>query len=143
MLSASHFRFIADPLQLEVDPLADLSSYRFSKSHEWIATDGDDVTVGISQHAQQQLGDVIFVELPAVGTTLSAGDRFGTVESVKAASDLYAPVGGTVATINTSLESNPELINNDPYGEGWMIRLSGVSDNPDLMDEKAYAELVG
>jgi glycine cleavage system H protein len=143
MPSASHFRFIAARRQLEVDPLADLSSYRFTKTHEWVATDGDDVTVGISQHAQQQLGDVIFVELPAVGTELNAGDKFGAVESVKAASDLYAPVSGTVAAVNTSLESSPELINGDPYGEGWMIRLSGAGAGPDLMDEKAYEALVG
>jgi glycine cleavage system H protein len=121
----------------------DLSSYRFTKTHEWSAADGDGVSIGISQHAQQQLGDVIFVELPAVGMALNAGDKFGTVESVKAASDLYAPVGGTVSAVNDALEGSPELINQDPYGEGWMIRLSDVSEAPDLMDDKAYAELVG
>jgi glycine cleavage system H protein len=123
--------------------VADLSSYRFTKTHEWSAADGDGASIGITAHAQQQLGDVIFVELPAVGTALNAGDKFGTVESVKAASDLYAPVGGTVSAINDALEDSPELINTDPYGEGWMIRVSNVSDGPDLMDEKAYSELVG
>jgi len=123
--------------------VADLSSYRFTKTHEWSAADGDGVAVGISEHAQQQLGDVIFVELPTVGTALNAGDKFGTVESVKAASDLYTPVSGKVSAVNAALENNPELVNNDPYGEGWMIRLTDAGDGPDLMDEKAYAELVG
>jgi glycine cleavage system H protein len=123
--------------------VADLSSYRFTKTHEWSAADGDGVAIGISAHAQQQLGDVIFVELPAVGTSLNAGDKFGTVESVKAASDLYTPVSGTVSAINSALENSPELVNSDPYGEGWMIRLTGAGDGADLMDEKAYSELVG
>lgn len=123
--------------------MADLSSYRFTKTHEWSAADGDGVAIGISQHAQQQLGDVIFVELPAVGTTLNAGDKFGTVESVKAASDLYAPVGGTVSAVNDTLESSPELINNDPYGEGWMIRLTDVSDGPDLIGKRRIPRWLG
>jgi glycine cleavage system H protein len=123
--------------------VADLSSYRFTKTHEWSAADGDGVAIGITEHAEQQLGDVIFVELPAVGTSLNAGDKFGTVESVKAASDLYTPVSGTVSAINGALESSPELVNNDPYGEGWMIRLTDAGTGPDLMDDKAYSELVG
>ena len=123
--------------------MPDLSKYRFSKTHEWAMLDGGGATVGISDHAQQQLGDVIFVELPAVGDSLTAGQRFGTVESVKAASDLYAPVTGRVTDINLALESSPELVNSDPYGEGWMIKLSGASDNEELMDEAAYSKLEG
>jgi glycine cleavage system H protein len=123
--------------------VADLSNYRFSKSHEWVRTEGDTAVVGISDHAQNQLGDVIFVELPAVGTAVKAGDRFGTVESVKAASDLYSPVAGTVSEINDSLADAPEAVNTDPYGKGWMIKLTGAADGDDLMDEAGYDRLIG
>ena len=122
--------------------MADLSAYRFTSSHEWVRRDGDAATVGITDHAQSQLGDVIFLELPDVGTTLKAGEKFGAVESVKAASDLYAPVGGTVAEVNTKLADSPELVNNDAYGDGWMLRLEGVSEEgAKLLDESAYDEL--
>ncbi len=123
--------------------MVDLSEYRFTESHEWVHVEGRTATVGISEHAQSELGDVIFVELPAVGTVLAAGDRFGTIESVKAASDLYAPVGGTVEAVNDELASAPERVNNDPYGEGWMIRLSAVKDNEKLLDEQGYRALGG
>jgi glycine cleavage system H protein len=122
--------------------MPDLSGYRFTKTHEWVHRENGSATVGITDHAQQELGDVIFVELPEVGANLKAGDKFGLIESVKAASDLYVPVGGTVAAINDRLTSAPETINQDPYGEGWMIRLDGVDDSgAELLDEAAYKAL--
>lgn len=124
--------------------MADLSSYRFTATHEWVRLENGGATIGISDHAQAQLGDVIFVELPAVGAALGAGEKFGAIESVKAASDLYAPVGGTVAAVNAALEDQPELVNNDPYGAGWMLRLEAAGDEAaQLMDEAAYNESIG
>ncbi len=124
--------------------MADLSEYRFTSSHEWVHVEGGVATIGISDHAQSELGDVIFVELPAVGTVLKPGDKFGTIELVKAASDLYAPVGGTVTGVNDQLTDAPERVNADPYGEGWMIRLASVDDSgATLLDEAEYRELGG
>lgn len=124
--------------------MPDLSMYRFTATHEWVRVDDGQATVGISDHAQSQLGDVIFVELPAVGAALKPGEKFGAVESVKAASDLYTPVAGTVVEVNAALEDQPELVNNDPYGAGWMVRLSDVSqEGAELMDESAYTASVG
>lgn len=124
--------------------MPDLSEYRFTKSHEWVHLEGGTATVGISDHAQSELGDVIFIELPAVGTVLKTGDRFGTIESVKAASDLYAPVGGTVAAVNDQLGDAPERVNADPYGEGWIIRLEKVDNSgAELLDEAQYKEIGG
>jgi glycine cleavage system H protein len=121
----------------------DLSEYRFTESHEWVHVEGGVATVGISDHAQSELGDVIFVELPAVGTVLKPGEKFGTIESVKAASDLYTPVGGTVTAANDQLSDSPERINADPYGEGWMIRLNNVDDSGTLLDEAGYKAIGG
>jgi glycine cleavage system H protein len=124
--------------------VADLSNYRFTASHEWVRAEGSNATVGISDHAQAELGDVIFLELPEVGATLKAGAKFGAIESVKAASDLYSPVGGVVAEVNAALTDHPELVNSDPYGEGWMLRLESASDDGgDLLDDAGYAKLVG
>jgi glycine cleavage system H protein len=123
--------------------VADLSEYRFTESHEWVHVESGVATVGISDHAQSELGDVIFIELPVVGAVLKAGDRFGTIESVKAASDLYAPVGGTVTGVNDQLADAPERVNADPYGEGWMIRLNHVDDNAALLDEAGYRAIGG
>jgi glycine cleavage system H protein len=119
--------------------MADLSGYRFTASHEWV--DGES-RVGITDYAQQQLGDVIFLELPEVGRTLSAGERFGVIESVKAASDLYAPVGGRVVEVNDSLVDSPERVNADPYGDGWLMRLEDVGEaGAELLDLDAYEKL--
>jgi glycine cleavage system H protein len=119
--------------------MADLSGFRFTASHEWV--DGES-RVGITDYAQQQLGDVIFLELPEVGRTLSAGERFGVIESVKAASDLYAPVGGRVAEVNDSLVDSPERVNADPYGDGWLMRLEDVDETgAELIDLAAYEKL--
>jgi glycine cleavage system H protein len=124
--------------------VADLSSYRFTASHEWVRVEGSNATVGISDNAQSQLGDVIFLELPEVGATLAAGAKFGAIESVKAASDLYAPVGGTVTEVNAALNDHPELVNSDPYGEGWMLKLDSAAEGGvELLDEAAYTKLVG
>jgi glycine cleavage system H protein len=124
--------------------VADLSTYRFTASHEWVRVEGSNATVGISDNAQSQLGDVIFLELPEVGATLAAGTKFGAIESVKAASDLYAPVGGTVTEVNAALTDHPELVNSDPYGEGWMLKLDGAAEGGvELLDEAAYTKLVG
>ena len=124
--------------------MPDLSQYRFTSSHEWVRSVDGGVRVGISDYAQAQLGDVIFIELPEVGTTLNAGDRFGVIESVKAASDLYAPVGGRVAEVNSVLNDTPETVNADPYEGGWMLRLESVVEGGvELMDEAAYSALTG
>ena len=113
---------------------------RYAESHEWTRSGGDKVKVGISDYAQDQLGDIVFVELPEVGDTFNKREEFGTVESVKAVSELYMPVAGEVVAINESLEESPEKVNNAPYGDGWMIEIK--ADNPpeldDLMDNDAY-----
>lgn len=95
----------------------------YSKDHEWVRVDGETGTIGITDHAQQQLGDVVYVELPAAGTSYSAGDSFGSVESVKAVSELYLPVAGEILESNASLSDTPEIVNSDPHGAGWMVRI--------------------
>ena len=119
--------------------MPDLSGYRFAPTHEWVHRDGDTATVGISDHAQAQLGDVIFLDLPAVGARLTAGERFGAIESVKAASDLYAPVSGTVSEFNETLTDAPERVNTSPYEDGWLLRLRDVTEGDlELVDEATY-----
>jgi glycine cleavage system H protein len=114
---------------------------QYTRSHEWVRTEGDTATVGISDHAQDELGDVVFVELPDEGATFDAGESFGTVESVKAVSDVYAPVGGEVVEVNSSLEDAPEKINDDPYGEGWLVKLR-TSGEADLLSPEEYEKVV-
>jgi glycine cleavage system H protein len=113
---------------------------RYTKDHEWIRLDGGEGTVGITAYAADELGDIVFVELPAVGRKLEAGASFGAIESVKTASELYAPVTGEVVAVNTSLTSSPELVNSDPYGEGWMVRVQVDDADPTggLLDAAAY-----
>lgn len=117
---------------------------RYTRSHEWVrlgAADGDTARVGISDYAQDQLGDVVFVQLPPPGDVLAAGQSFGEVESTKSVSELYAPVAGEVVAVNTELEDRPELVNSDPYGEGWMVELRPVADaldGADLLDAAGY-----
>ena len=122
--------------------MPDVSGMRFAETHEWVKKDGDTATVGISEYAQSQLGDVIYLELPAVGQQLEAGARLGVIESVKAASDLYSPVSGEVSEVNADLKDHPEYVNEDPYGKGWVIKLRGVKDNPKLLDQTAYDAFV-
>ncbi|HQU73398.1 MAG TPA: glycine cleavage system protein GcvH [Calditrichia bacterium] len=117
---------------------------KYTKDHEWAHVDGDVVTVGITDYAQGELGDIVFVELPNPGDSVSQNDTFGTIEAVKAVSDLYAPVSGEVVAINEALDGNPEVINSDPYGDGWMIRIriSDPAELAELLDPAGYKELL-
>ncbi len=117
---------------------------RYTKEHEWVRMDGDEAVVGITQFAADQLGDIVFVELPATGRSLESNATFGVVESVKAVSDLFAPLAGEVKATNEALADRPELVNSDPYGEGWMLRLSpaDASEVDGLLDANAYEQLV-
>lgn len=117
------------------------SDLKYARSDEWVRLEGDTVTLGISDFAQDQLNDIVFVELPEVGAELTQGAVFGTVESVKAASDLYTPIAGTVIEANTALDDTPELINTDPYGRGWIAKLKVADPSvlDALMDAEAYA----
>jgi glycine cleavage system H protein len=114
---------------------------RYTKTHEWVKVQGDTATVGITDHAQDALGDITYVELPKTGAALAKGKECGVIESVKAASDLYAPVSGTVSEVNAALTTAPEAINKDPHGAGWFYKLNGVksADLADLMDAAGYA----
>jgi glycine cleavage system H protein len=124
----------------ELNELSFPDDVRYAKSHEWARLDGDKVKVGISDYAQDQLGDIVFVELPEVGDTFGKGEEYGTVESVKAVSELYMPVTGEIVAINDTLEDAPEKVNNSPYGDGWMIEVKAdtPSEIDDLMDNNAY-----
>jgi glycine cleavage system H protein len=116
-----------------------MADRRYTKTHEWVVVDGKSVTVGITDFAQSQLGDVVFLELPSTGRKLAVRESFGVVESVKAASDLYSPVAGRITAVNEKLTANPELVNSDPYGDGWILKLELAGDLPaDLLDEGAY-----
>jgi glycine cleavage system H protein len=114
---------------------------QYTKTHEWVRREGDTATVGITEHAQDELGDVVFIELPEEGAYFGAGDAFGTIESVKAVSDLYAPVGGEVVEVNEALNDAPEKVNEDPYGEGWIIRLR-VSGEGNLLSAEEYEKVL-
>ena len=119
-----------------------MAERRYTKSHEWLTVDGKTATVGITDFAQSQLGDVVFLELPAPGRKLAAGESFGVVESVKAASDLYSPVSGRITAVNDKLAAHPELINSDPYGDGWILKVELAGEPPDgLLDEAAYKKV--
>ena len=115
---------------------------QYTKSHEWVRTEDDTATIGITDHAQDELGDVVFVELPQQGATLDAGDSFGTVESVKAVSDLYTPIGGEVVEVNEALSDSPEKINEDPYGEGWIVKLRVSDEGSELLSASDYEQFV-
>ncbi len=117
---------------------------RYAKSHEWVRVEGKVAVIGISDYAQHLLSDIVYVELPEVGDNITKGDSFGTVESVKAAEDAYAPISGEVIEINTALENSPELVNQDPHGKAWMMRVipGDLSELKDLMDVTAYAAYV-
>ena len=117
---------------------------RYAKSHEYVHVEGDTGTIGITDYAQKELGDVVFVELPQVGSQLEMGDELGSIESVKAVSELFAPVGGEVVEVNEALADKPELVNTDPFGDGWMIkiRLADASEVDELMGAEEYGEYV-
>jgi glycine cleavage system H protein len=119
-----------------------MADRRYTKTHEWIAVDGKTATIGITDFAQSQLGDVVFLELPTIGRKIGARESFGVVESVKAASDLYSPVAGRITEVNEKLSAKPELINSDPYGDGWILKLELAGDLPtDLLDEGEYKKV--
>lgn len=121
-------------------------SFKYTETHEWVRQEEDGtVTMGITDHAQHLLGDLVFVELPEVGRTVTGSEEFAVVESVKAASDVYSPIAGEVVAVNDALEDEPELINKDAYADGWMVKLRPESSNPDdwegLMDAEAYTQI--
>ena len=117
---------------------------RYTKDHEWIRVDGDTATVGITDFAQRELGDIVYVEVETIGKELEAGAVFGTVEAVKTVSDLFLPINGTITELNASLGNSPELVNTDPYGAGWMVKMkiASTEDVKTLMDAKAYEQMV-
>ena len=121
------------------------ASLRYTKDHEWIKIEGNTATVGITEFAQHELGDIVFVDIDTVGKALNANDIFGTVEAVKTVSDLYLPVSGTVTEVNSGLEANPEYVNNDPYGKGWMVKMTvkNPAEAEGLLDADAYKMHVG
>jgi glycine cleavage system H protein len=120
------------------------SNVKYTSEHEWIRFEGDVAYVGITDYAQDQLGDIVFVDIPTVGETLAKGDTFGTIEVVKTISDLFIPVGGEVLEQNEALADNPELVNNDPYGEGWIVKLKPAdpAEADTLLDAEAYKALI-
>ena len=117
---------------------------KYTSEHEWIRVEGDMAYVGITDYAQEQLGDIVFVDIPTLGEALEAGETFGTIEVVKTISDLFLPVAGEIIEQNTSLEDNPELVNKDPYGEGWLIKMkpANMDDLNDLLDVEAYKAVI-
>jgi glycine cleavage system H protein len=118
---------------------------KYTKDHEWIKLEGNTATIGITEFAQRELGDIVFVDINAQGKNLGANEIFGTVEAVKTVSDLYLPVSGTITEVNSELEGNPEFVNQDPYGKGWMVKMT-VNDPAEvdaLLDAAAYTEMVG
>ena len=116
---------------------------RYARTHEWVALEGDTATIGITDYAQEQLGDVVFVELPNVGTALEEGAAMGNIESVKAVSEIFAPVGGEIVETNGELDAHPELLNQDPYGAGWLVKVrAGEGAGGELMDAAAYEKFV-
>ncbi len=117
---------------------------KYTKDHEWIRVEGNIATIGITDFAQRELGDIVFVEISSVGQPLQAGEVFGTVEAVKTVSDLFLPVAGTVTEVNTSLESSPEKVNSDPYNEGWMVKMeiANQEDIANLLDAAAYNNVI-
>jgi len=118
---------------------------RYTKDHEWVSIEGNIATVGITDFAQGELGDIVFIDIASMGKPLAAEEVFGTVEAVKTVSDLFLPLAGTVSSVNPALESQPELVNSDPYGEGWMIKMTvdNTSDFDNLLTAEAYTALVG
>lgn len=118
---------------------------KYTREHEWIRVEGDEIVIGVTDFAQGELGDVVFIEIETEGETLSRGDTFGTIEAVKTVSDLYMPVDGEVLEVNAALEDTPELVNSEPYGDGWMVRvkLSDSAQLDELLDAEAYRSLIG
>ncbi|MCF2582867.1 glycine cleavage system protein GcvH [Bacteroides caecigallinarum] len=120
------------------------TNVKYTNEHEWIRFEGEEAYVGITDYAQTQLGDIVFVDVPTEGETLEKGETFGSIEVVKTVSDLFLPVGGEILEVNPALEENPELVNKDPYGEGWIIKIkpTDASEADDLLDAEAYKQLI-
>ena len=120
------------------------SNVKYTSEHEWIRLEGKEAFVGITDYAQDQLGDIVFVDVPTEGETLEKGEAFGSIEVVKTVSDLFIPIGGEVVEVNPALEENPELVNKDPYGEGWLIRIkpTDVAEMEELLDAEGYKQLI-
>lgn len=120
------------------------ANLRYTKDHEWVSLEGDIATIGITEFAQGELGDIVYVEVDTIGKALEAGDVFGTVEAVKTVSDLFLPVSGSITELNPALSGAPELVNTDPYGEGWMVKMkvSNTSDVETLLDAAGYEAVV-
>jgi glycine cleavage system H protein len=118
---------------------------KYTSDHEWIRIEGNTATIGITDFAQRELGDIVFVDINAVGKELKSGEIFGTVEAVKTVSDLFLPISGTITEVNPGLESNPEAVNTDPYGAGWMVKMtiSNADEAANLMDAQSYSAQVG
>ncbi|WP_339922746.1 glycine cleavage system protein GcvH [uncultured Cyclobacterium sp.] len=117
---------------------------KYTKDHEWVKIDGETVTIGITDFAQKELGDIVFVEVETVGDSMDSGEVFGTVEAVKTVSDLFMPINGEILELNSLLEDSPELVNEDPYGEGWMIKVKWDQKNDtDLLTQEEYKNLIG
>ncbi|GAA0879536.1 glycine cleavage system protein GcvH [Algoriphagus jejuensis] len=116
---------------------------KYTKDHEWVKIEGDVATIGITEFAQKELGDIVYVEVETVGETIEAGEVFGTVEAVKTVSDLFMPLTGEILEFNDELESSPELVNESPYESGWMVKVKITGSTEELLDAAAYAELVG
>lgn len=120
------------------------TNVKYTNEHEWVRIEGDEAYVGITDYAQSQLGDIIFVDIPTEGETLGKGETFGSIEVVKTVSDLFLPIGGEILEVNPALEENPELVNKDPYGEGWIVKIkpTDASEADDLLDAEAYKQLI-
>lgn len=120
------------------------TNVKYTSEHEWIRLEGEEAYVGITDYAQDQLGDIVFVDVTTEGETLEAGEVFGTIEVVKTVSDLFLPIGGEILEVNPALEEHPELVNQDPYGEGWLVRIrpTDVSEMGNLMDAEAYKQII-
>ena len=128
----------------EINQLVLPEDVKYATDHEWARVEGDEVVIGLADYAQDQLGDIVFVELPGEGDSFDKGEEFGTVESVKAVSELYMPLGGEVVAVNEALEDDPALVNTDPYGEGWLIRIkpADMSELDAMLDKAAYLDLL-
>lgn len=120
------------------------TNVKYTNEHEWVRIEGDEAYVGITDYAQSQLGDIVFVDIPTEGETLEKGEAFGSIEVVKTVSDLFLPIGGEILEVNPALEENPELVNKDPYGEGWIVKIkpTDASEADDLLDAEAYKQLI-
>lgn len=122
--------------------MANPDNLQYTEEHEWLLVEGDSATVGITAYAAEKLGDVVYVDLPAVGSTITAGTVVGEIESTKSVGELYAPASGTVTAVNDAVVGSPELVNSDPFGEGWLIKIS-ITESPALLDAAAYTALTG